>query len=70
VEQRNGKSVFSLALLRKSICSLHDPRTLMQAANECYFAFMACIDNPNAGQRGAGQDGSTGQDQRPLPARL
>jgi len=51
VEQRNGKSVFKLAPLRKSIYSLHDLHSLMQAANERYFAFMACIDNPDAGQR-------------------
>lgn len=51
VEQRNGQSVFKLAPLRKSIYSLHDLRTLMQTANERYFAFMACLDNPDAGQR-------------------
>ena len=51
VEQRNGKSVFKLAPLRKSIYSLHDLHALMQAANARYFAFMACIDNPDAGQR-------------------
>ena len=51
VEQRNGKSVFKLAPLRKSIYSLHDLHSLMQAANDRYFAFMACIDNPDAGQR-------------------
>jgi hypothetical protein len=51
VEQRNGKSVFKLAPLRKNIYSLHDLRTLMQAANDRYFAFMACLDNPDAGQQ-------------------
>ena len=51
MEQRNGKSVFKLAPLRKSIYSLRDLRSLMQAANDFYFAFMACIDNPDAGQR-------------------
>ena len=51
VEQRNGERVFKLAPLRKSIYSLRDLRTLMQAANNRYFAFMACIDNPDAGQK-------------------
>ncbi|MCP4824070.1 MAG: MarR family transcriptional regulator, partial [Shimia sp.] len=51
VEQRNGKRVFKLASLRKSIYSLRDLRQLMQAANARYFAFMACIDNPDAGQK-------------------
>jgi hypothetical protein len=43
--------VFKLAPLRKSIYSLHDLRTLMQAANDRYFALMACLDNPDAGQQ-------------------
>ncbi len=51
VEQRNGERVFKLAPLRKSIYSLNDLRQLMGAANERYFAFMASIDNPNAGQK-------------------
>ena len=51
VEQRNGETVFKLAPLRKSIYSLKDLRTLMQAANTRYLAFMACFDNPNAGEK-------------------
>jgi len=51
VEQRNGSRVFKLAPLRKSIYSLHDLRQLMHAANERYLAFMACLDNPAAGQK-------------------
>ena len=51
VEQRNGERVFKLASLRKSIYSLRDLRQLMQAANMRYLAFMACIDNPDAGQK-------------------
>ncbi len=51
VEQRNGERVFKLAPLRKNIYSLRDLRQLMQAANTRYLAFMACIDNPDAGQK-------------------
>jgi len=50
VEQRNGERVFKLAPLRKSLYSLKDLRHLMRAANDRYLAFMACIDNPDAGQ--------------------
>ncbi len=55
VEQRNGKRVFKLASLRKNIYSLHDLRQLMSAANTRYLAFMACIDNPDAGQKAIGK---------------
>jgi hypothetical protein len=48
VEQRNGERVFKLAPLRKNIYSLNDLRQLMQAANDRYLAFMACLDNPDA----------------------
>lgn len=51
VEQRNGERVFKPAPVRKSIYSLSDLRKLMQQANMRYFAFMACIDNPDAGQK-------------------
>ena len=51
VEQRNGERVFKLAPLRKSIYSLRDLRQLMQAANDRYLAFMACLDNPDAGHK-------------------
>ncbi|MGE5155048.1 MAG: hypothetical protein ACM3ST_13660 [Bdellovibrio bacteriovorus] len=51
VEQRNGQRVFKLAALRKSIYSLQALRVLMQAANTRYLAFMACLDNPNAGEK-------------------
>jgi hypothetical protein len=51
VEQRNGERVFKLAPLRKSIYCLHDLRQLMHAANDRYFAFMACLDNPNVAHK-------------------
>lgn len=51
VEQRNGQSVFKLAPLRKNIYSLRDLRQLLHAANDRYLAFMACLDNPDAGQQ-------------------
>jgi hypothetical protein len=51
VEQRNGERIFKLAPLRKSIYSLKDLRQLMQAANDRYYAFMACISNPDADQK-------------------
>jgi hypothetical protein len=51
VEQRNGERVFKLARLRKSIYSLKDLRQVMRAANNRYLAFMACLDNPDAGQK-------------------
>ena len=51
VEQRDGGEVWKLAPLRKNIYSLRDLRTLMQAANNRYFTFIACIDNPDAGQK-------------------
>ncbi len=55
VEQRNGERVFKLAPLRKNIYSLSDLRKLMQEANMRYFTFMACIDNPDAGQKAIGK---------------
>jgi hypothetical protein len=51
VEQRNGQTVFKLAPLRKSIYSLKDLRGLMQAANERYLAFMACLESPDVEQQ-------------------
>jgi hypothetical protein len=51
VEQRNGETVFKLAPLRKSIYSLADLRRLMSGANDRYLAFMACLDNPDAGEQ-------------------
>jgi len=51
VEQRNGEHVFKLAPLRKNIYSLRDLRQVMHAANDRYLAFMACLDNPDAGQK-------------------
>jgi hypothetical protein len=51
VEQRNGEHVFKLAPLRKTIYSLRDLRQVMHAANDRYLAFMACLDNPDAGQK-------------------
>jgi len=55
VEQRNGQRVFKLAPLRKTIYTLRDLRKLMQAANDRYLAFMACIDNPDAGHKAIGK---------------
>jgi hypothetical protein len=51
VEQRGGGKTFKLASVRKSIYSLADLRELMRAANERYLAFIAAIDNPDAGLR-------------------
>jgi hypothetical protein len=51
VEQRNGERLFKLAPLRKSIYSLKDLRQVMRAANDRYLAFMACLDNPDAGHK-------------------
>jgi len=51
VEQRNGARVFKLAPLRESIYSLGDLRQLLQAPNERYLAFMACLENANAAQK-------------------
>ena len=49
VEQRDGGQQWKLAPLRKNIYSLRDLRKLMKAANERYLAYMAAIDNPDAG---------------------
>ena len=49
VEQRDGTESFKLAPLRKNIYSLNDLRKLMSAANQRYLAFIASIDNPDAG---------------------
>ena len=49
VEQHNGNSQWKLAPLRKNIYSLRDLRKLMSAANERYLAYIAAIDNPDAG---------------------
>jgi len=49
VEQRDGWQAWKLAPLRKNIYSLPDLRKLMNAANTRYLAYMAAIDNPDAG---------------------
>ena len=49
VEQRDGGEQWKLAPLRKNIYSLRDLRKLMSAANQRYLAFIASIDNPDAG---------------------
>ncbi|MDJ0892524.1 MAG: MarR family transcriptional regulator [Gammaproteobacteria bacterium] len=49
VEQRDGYQVWKLAPLKKTIYSLNTLRKLMHAANERYLAFLAAIDNPDAG---------------------
>jgi hypothetical protein len=49
VEQHDGWAQWKLAPLRKNIYSLRDLRKLMNAANERYLAYMASIDNPDAG---------------------
>ncbi|MFZ1537422.1 MAG: hypothetical protein WAT23_08570 [Chromatiaceae bacterium] len=51
VEQRNGEHVCKLAPLRNNIYSLRDLRQVMPAAIDRYLAFMACLDNPDAGQK-------------------
>ncbi len=51
VQQRNGETVFKLVPLRQSIYSLKDLRAVMQAANDRYLTFMACLDNPNIEQQ-------------------
>ncbi len=51
VEQRDGNQQWKLAPLRKNIYSLRDLRKLMGAANERYLAYIASIDNPDAGLR-------------------
>ena len=49
VEQRDGNEVWKLAPLRKNIYSLRDLRKVVHAANERYPAFIAAIDDPDAG---------------------
>ena len=49
VEQRDGSQQWKLAPLRKNIYSLRDLRKLMKAANARYLAYMAEIDDPDAG---------------------
>ena len=49
VEQRDGWQQWKLAPLRKNIYSLRDLRKLMSAANARYLAYMAAIDDPDAG---------------------
>jgi hypothetical protein len=51
VEQKNGKKVFKLANLKKSIYSLNDLRSLLMSANKRYLAFVSEIDDPSAGQK-------------------
>ena len=51
VEHRDGSTEWKLAPLRKNIYSLRALRKLMSAANQRYLAFMASIDNPDAGLR-------------------
>ncbi len=49
VQQRDGNEVWKPAPLRKSIYSLRDLCKVMQAANDRYLAFIAAIDDPDAG---------------------
>jgi DNA-binding transcriptional ArsR family regulator len=49
VAQRDGGRVWKLAPLRKNLSSLRVLRRLMHAANERYLAFIATLDNPDAG---------------------
>lgn len=51
VEQKNGQREFKLAPLKKSIYSLFDLATLLQAANQRYLEFISEIDNPSAGRK-------------------
>lgn len=55
VEQHNGKAVFKLAPLKKSIYSLNELSTLLGAANRRYLAFISEIDEPSAGSRALDQ---------------
>ena len=63
VEQRDGWSQWKLAPLRKNIYSLRDLRKLMNAANERYLAYMAAIDNPDAGLKDIDKMSSPATDQ-------
>jgi hypothetical protein len=63
VEQRDGWQQWKLAPLRKNIYSLRDLRKLMNAANERYLAYMAEIDNPDAGLKDINKMSSPAKDQ-------
>jgi len=63
VEQRDGWQQWKLAPLRKNIYSLRDLRKLMNAANERYLAYMAAIDNPDAGLKDIDKMSSPAKDQ-------
>ncbi|MCP5409306.1 MAG: MarR family transcriptional regulator [Chromatiaceae bacterium] len=62
VEQRDGYQHWKLAPLRKNIYSLRDLRKLLKAANERYLAFMADIDNPDAGLKAIDKMAKPAQD--------
>jgi hypothetical protein len=49
VEQRDGRAVFKLAPLKKSIYSLTDLRDLVLAANTRYLAFVSELGDDSAG---------------------
>ena len=51
VEQRDGKRVFKLAPLRKTIHNIRDLQDLMAAANRRYLAFISELERPSAGLR-------------------
>jgi len=51
VEQRDGKKVFKLAPLKKSIYSLPDLRQLLADANRRYLEFISELDDPSAGMK-------------------
>lgn len=51
VEQRDGRKVFKLAQLKKSIYSLPDLMKLMADANRRYLEFISEIDDPSAGMK-------------------
>ena len=63
MEQRDGWQQWKLAPLRKNIYSLRDLRKLMNAANERYLAYMAEIDNPDAGLKDIDKMASPAKDQ-------
>lgn len=67
MEQRDGWSQWKLAPLRKNIYSLRDLRKLMNAAVERYLAYMAAIDNPNAGLKDIDKMYSPAKDQALIP---
>jgi hypothetical protein len=51
VEQRDGKTVYKVAPLKKSIYSLSDLRKLLVAANNRYLDFLSTLADPTSGNK-------------------